>query len=110
MQLLRSFLALTLALLLTGCGQPLPPDKSNYAGEWNGEAFRIRIASNGRVNYSRAKNGSTTKVDGPIQKFEGNDFYVGIAFITTKFTVSKPPTQVDGKWTMTIDGVEVTRR
>lgn len=110
MKLLRSFLALALALFLVGCGQPLPPDKTNYAGDWRGEAMQIIVTQDGRVQYSRAKNGTTTKVQGPIQKFEGNDFVVGFAFVTTKFVVSKPPAQENGVWKMTVDGVELTRR
>jgi len=110
MKTLRSLLLVGLALFLAACGQPLPSDKSNYAGDWRSDIMQIIITQDGRVQYARSKGTGTTKVQGPIQKFEGNDFTVGFAFVTTKFVVSKPPTQEGGVWKMTVDGVELTRR
>jgi hypothetical protein len=71
--------------------------------------MRLVITPGGRVVYKRQKEGGNVEVDAPIKQFEGDNFLVGVGPITTTFVVSKPPQQVDGKWKMTVDGVELTR-
>lgn len=106
----RVLLLLALAVLLAACGQPLPSDRMNYAGEWRSEEMYLLITREGRVNYVRRKGGSgSTKVQGPLRAFEGNDFIVGLPLVNTRFVVAKPPTEADGKWTMTVDGVVLVR-
>ncbi len=103
------WLVLGLAALVAGCGKPVPPDKAAYVGEWKSSSMAILITQEGRVVYKRVKGSSTTSVDGPIQKFEGNNFVVGIPYLTTTFEVSKPPFEQDGRWKMVVDGVELTK-
>ena len=110
MRLRWSTLVIVLACLLGGCGNPLPPDKLNYAGEWQSPEMAINITREGRVNYVRRKSSGSTRVSGPVRAFEGNDFVVGLPLINTRFSVSKPPTQENGKWVMVVDGVELTKR
>ena len=106
----RFFLPLTaVALLITGCAKPLPPEKLNYAGDWHATGMDLTITKEGRVSYKRLKGGGNVSVDGPIKEFKGNDFSVGIGPLTTTFAVSQTPHEVDGKWKMTVDGVELTR-
>jgi len=69
----------------------------------------VLITQDGSVAYKRIKGGATTSVDGPLQRFEGDNFVVGVWFMTTTFAVSKPPFQEANKWKMVVDGVELTR-
>jgi hypothetical protein len=48
-------------------------------------------------------------VAGPIFKWEGNDFYVGIPIVNSHMQVSAPPHDENGEWVMTIEGVRVVR-
>ena len=70
----------------------------------------LLILKDGSVEYKRLKGGMTTSVSGPLKEFRGNDFVVGFAFFTTTFVVSKPPSENNGVWKMTVDGVELIRR
>ncbi len=97
-------------LLLTACSDPLPTHKRNYAGEWESPEMYLLITADGRVAYERKKSGGNVSVEGPITEFIGDDFEVGVLFITTRFEVSQPPAQHDdGRWTMVVDGVTLTR-
>ena len=87
----------------------MPPDKAAYVGEWKSASMALVITQDGRVAYKRVKGSSTTSLDGPIQKFEGNNFVVGIPYLTTTFEVSRPPSEQAGRWTMVVDGVELTK-
>ena len=102
--------AALLAALLTACGQPVPPDKAAYVGQWKSERMTLRISAEGRVDYRRVEGASSTKISAPIQRFDGPHFDVGVGPITTRFTVSSPP-EDDGEGTlrMTVDGVRLTR-
>ncbi len=108
----RRLTALALATaLLVGCkGQPLPPDKLDYAGHWSGSGIELVIGLDGGVAYERASGTGRVQITGPIQGFEGDDFVVGVMTIKTTFDVTVPPTQQQGTWTMTVDGVVLTRR
>ncbi|MGL1932226.1 MAG: hypothetical protein OCC45_10750 [Desulfotalea sp.] len=100
---------LTMTLLLSGCGEPLPEDKNNYEGFWESKEMTLLILRDGSVDYERLKRGATVSVAGPIKEFQGNDFIVGIAFLKTTFVVSKPPYQEGNDWKMIVDGVELTK-
>ena len=97
------------ALLLAACGEPLPKDKLDYAGEWRGPQVYLLITPGGRCEYERRREAGNVSIDAPIQRFEGDNFVVGLGPLTTTFVVSQPPRIVDGKWKMTVDGVELTR-
>ena len=97
------------ALLLAACGGPLPKDKLEYAGEWRGTATRLVITPAGHCEYKRVKGSGSVEINAPIKQFEGDNFVVGVGPFTTTFVVSKPPRLEDGKWKMTVDGLELTR-
>ena len=106
----RSYLyALVLALLLFGCGEPVPPEKAAYVGEWKAPGMYLLLLQDGSVQYKRIKAGVTTSVSGPLQGFEGDNFAVGIGLMKTTFVVSKPPYQDGAVWKMVVDGVELTK-
>jgi hypothetical protein len=96
-------------LLLSACGQPVPADKAAYVGEWRAQGMTLTVMQDGRVLYKRIKGNATTSIDAPLRRFEGDNFVVGIPYISTTFEVSKPPYQEAGTWKMVVDGVELTR-
>ena len=60
MKLVRLAIAAFLFALLAGCGDPLPADKLDYAGEWHGKDMLLIIAQDGSLRYKRVKGGSST--------------------------------------------------
>jgi hypothetical protein len=109
MKLARLALATLLLAFIAGCGEPVPADKKEYVGEWHGKDMLLLITQDGSVRYSRRKSGSTTTINGPIQRYDGPSFWVGIGILSTKFDVSKPPYRDGNLWKMVVDGVELTR-
>jgi hypothetical protein len=104
------FVALLAALLtLSACGQPVPDDKAAYVGDWRGQNMSLELTQDGTVHYQRVKANVTTSINGPLRRFEGDNFVVGIPFISTTFEVSRPPHQQAGAWKMVVDGVELIR-
>lgn len=109
---LRQWFAIPLLLLvlaLCGCGKPVPSEKSSYVGEWQHPAMYLLLTQDGSVRYKRIQGGATTSVEGPLKGFQGDNFEVGIGPMSTTFVVTKPPHEVDGKWKMVVDGVELVR-
>lgn len=107
----RALSLLLAALLLAGCAKPLPPERADYAGVWRGGNTTLVITPEGRVAYRVERgNGFRKSIQAPIQRFEGRDFAVGVGPASTTFVVSAgPQQQADGRWTMTVDGVELVR-
>ena len=107
---MRYALCLLVVLFLAACsGQPLPSDRLNYAGQWESDTILLVITPNGEVHYRRQEGNNTVNIDAPIKEFQGDNFIVGIGPFTTTFVVSKPPSLVDGKYRMTVDGRELVR-
>ena len=96
-------------LVLCACAKPVPPEKAAYVGEWQQKNMYLLITLEGQLKYKRVDGGSTTSMDVPIQRFDGNNIEAGIGPMSTVFVVSKPPYQDGGKWKMVVDGVELTR-
>jgi hypothetical protein len=101
--------AVALAALLTACGNPVPPARSAYVGEWRSPKMLLVISSDGFVRYARHDGKVSTRINAPIQHFEGDNFVVGVGFISTTFVVSRPPHRDGAVWKMTVDGVELVR-
>src|SRR5262245_6883902 len=106
MGFLKLTIALLLALVLAGCGKPVPIEKVDYVGEWKEKTMYLLITQDGSVKYERIKGGVTTSVNGPLKGFEGDNFLVGIGPMSTTFAVSRAPYQEKGRWKMVVDGVE----
>jgi hypothetical protein len=100
---------LLLTALLFSCGKPVPPEKRAYVGEWQTKTMYLLITQDGSIRYRRLNAGATPSIDGPLQRFEGDNFAVGIGPLSTVFVVSKPPFQDGEAWKMVVDGVELTR-
>jgi hypothetical protein len=95
--------------ILAACGQAVPDDKAAYVGEWHAPTMTLQLTKDGAVHYKRTQGSTTTSIDAPLRRFEGDNFVVGIPFLSTTFEVSKPPHQEAGTWKMVVDGVELTR-
>jgi hypothetical protein len=46
---------------------------------------------------------------GPVKSFKGDDFVVGVLFITTTFKVQHPPYMEGNEWLMVVNGVELKK-
>jgi hypothetical protein len=73
------------------------------------QTMSLKVTQDGRVLYKHVKGNATTSIDAPLRTFEGDNFIVGIPFVSTTFEVSKPPYREAGTWKMVVDGVELTR-
>lgn len=107
---LRSTLALLLLLALAACTQPVPVDKRDYIGHWQGEGVLLVIRADGQANYDRVKDNRRTSIQGPAHSFTTQGFKIGIGPLSASFRVQSPPGEVDGTWRMTVDGIKLTRR
>ncbi len=99
----------TVIYVFTACSKPVPPEKKNYVGEWRSKEMYLLILDDGSVKYKKLNRGGSTEITGPIKEFQGDNFVVGVAFITTTFEVSKPPYQQNGVWYMVVDGVKLRK-
>lgn len=100
--------------LLSACGQPVTDDKAPYVGEWHAQAMDVEITKDGTVHYKRVRQDTavgetTTTINAPLRRFEGDNFVVGVPLLSTTFEVSTPPHREAGAWKMVVDGVELTR-
>lgn len=107
---LATIAALLATTSLIGCGNPVPPEKASYVGDWRAKDMRLSISAGGRVEYRRVEGRVSTKISAPLQRFEGPHFDVGLGPFSTRFDVSAPPRDDgEGRVTMTVDGVELVR-
>jgi hypothetical protein len=100
--------------MLSACGQAIPDDKATYVGEWHAQAMDVQLTKDGTIHYKRVRNATTgttttTSINAPLRRFDGDNFVVGIPFLSTTFAVSTPPHEEAGTWKMVVDGVELTR-
>lgn len=105
----RYFVLAGLVAALGGCDEAIPKGKAAYVGKWQAKDASLEITQAGKVAFDRVEGGGHRKIEGPIKGFDGNNFDAGTGPITTSFKVSAPPHQADGKWLMTVDGVEYTK-
>ncbi|HLS83097.1 MAG TPA: hypothetical protein VK016_00315 [Arenimonas sp.] len=106
----RFLLACLAVLLLAGCEQPVPEDFRDYVGHWRGEGMLVVISAEGHGHYERIRGRQRTSVEGPVHSFSGEGFRIGIGGLSVSFAVDEPPHRdSDGRWRMSVDGVELTR-
>lgn len=106
---MRHLIFVGLGVLLMGCTKPVPPERAAYVGEWRAESMSVVIGRDGNILFRRVQPGATDTLNAPLQRFEGDNFVVGIWPFHTTFEVSVPPREQDGVWTMTVDGVELRK-
>ncbi len=100
---------LAAGLLACGTPSPLPPDRAEYAGNWEGDGVRLEITLEGRVSYDRRKGAGNEHVAGPIAGWRGDSFVVGVMTQKTTLEVTEAPSEVAGTWTMVVNGDKVYR-
>ncbi|MBN1898501.1 MAG: hypothetical protein JW827_06960 [Spirochaetes bacterium] len=106
----RKFLfIICLTISLFHCGKPVPEDKMDYVGRWQGENMTLVITKDGGVEYERFVEGITKSLRGPLRGFKEDNFVAGVSVIKKEFIVQKPPYQKDGLWRMTVDGVDLIK-
>lgn len=106
-----AILALAAGLAFSNAAQaePVPADKSDYVGTWQGKDMRLALSKDGKIKYKRDQEKKKVDLDIELLGFKGNNFDAGWSFMRSTFVVSKPPHREGGKWKMTVDGVEMTR-
>ncbi|HEU0153326.1 MAG TPA: hypothetical protein VFQ84_08280 [Arenimonas sp.] len=102
-------LLLLACLWLVACAKPVPVDYANYVGHWRGDGTLLVIRANGHADYERVTGQSRLSIEGACHSFTEDGFKIGVGLLSAHFEVSHPPRQVDGRWRMTVDGVELTR-
>ena len=108
----RAWLAalLAVATLLAACAKPLPPENRDLVGWWEAPGMKLVITAEGNVSYERVGPNGNVSIDAPMQQVRKDGFSVGVGPMTTDFRLDKPPHAENGVWTMTVDGVVLTRR
>ena len=66
----------------------------------------ILITQAGEVRYARKEKGVSKTMKGPLQRFDGDNFVVGIGPVSSTFAVGVAPHRDGDVWKMTVDGVE----
>jgi hypothetical protein len=106
---LAAFLVL-FTLLMSACNSiPIPEEKKSYVGTWEGVGYYLTISGDGAVNCRRVEGHSTKTLTGPVTVFKGDDFVVGVLFVTKRFEVQHPPYMEGDDWFMVVDGVELKK-
>ena len=108
-RLIGTLPAIVLTCALSACGQPIPPEKAAYVGDWRGTGMELSIDQDGSVEYTRVQGGGRKSINMPLKEFQGDNFVVGVGLLSTTFLVSPPPHKVGTDWKMTVDGVELTK-
>ncbi|MFY2764257.1 hypothetical protein [Arenimonas sp. MALMAid1274] len=106
---MKRLLMLLVLGLLVACTKPVPTDHRDYIGLWEGPGMRLDIQPDGDSRYEREREGRSTRISGPAHDFTTSGFKIGIGPLSARFKVSRAPAQVEGQWTMTVDGVALVR-
>jgi len=106
---IAAWLSLLLLTLLAGCTKPLPPDYVQYAGHWRGDGVLLVIGKNGHADYEHVREGMRTSIEGPIHSLDDTGFSIGIGPLSARFDVQASPHLSEGRWRMTVDGIELWR-
>lgn len=104
----RAFLLLA-CFWLAACAKPVPVDYADYVGHWRGEGTLLVIRADGHADFERVTGKSRVSIEGSCHSFTQDGFKIGIGLLSASFEVSEPPRLLDGRWRMTVDGVELTR-
>ena len=105
----RRFALLCLLALLAACAEPVPEAYGDYVGHWRGDGVRLVIRADGHADYDRVQDRSHFSLEGNVHGFDGTGFRIGLGPLSAGFRVQRPPHLQDGRWRMTVDGVELTR-
>ena len=113
----RWFLGVSGAAMLLACAGledavtavPVPENKKNFVGKWEGVGVSLTITPDGGLAYEKTGGVGSKSLNAPIQAWGPGWFEAGIGPLKTRFVVNKPPKKKRGTWHMTIDGTELKR-
>ena len=107
---LRAAALAGLVLLLAACERPVPDGFRDYVGHWRGENMLLVISESGHGDYERVNGRERVSIEGPVHGFDEGGFRIGIGPLSAGFDVEVAPHRdEDGRWRMTVDGVELVR-
>ena len=89
---------------------PLPPDKQNYIGEWEGHGVSLTITPAGSVKVHKESGGFSKSFEGLFAGFDGNDLKVSVVISSFTVHIQEPPYLDRGVWLMTVEGAKVLRK
>ena len=87
----------------------LASTKKDYAGDWEGGGVTLHVGDDD-VNYEKKTGSTTTKYEGKLDHFDGDDIVIKILIADATLKVQSPPAETGGEWKMTVEGTEVTRK
>lgn len=98
---------LVLAISLAcGGSAPLTAAQTDWAGSWvAADGTTVQVFLDGGGSFQ----GSNTQIDGGSTTFEGDSMTIGFGPISKEFHVDQAPAEIDGVWTVTLDGIVYTR-
>lgn len=105
----KRFALLGALVLFSACARPLPEDKQAWVGLWSDGEVTLRITAGGRLEYENKSGAVSKSVEAPIQELTDRSITAGVSFLRTSFTVTQPPTERDGSWTLVVDGRELAK-
>lgn len=81
-----------------------------FVGVWKAVGMDLTITEDGTVEYKRIKKGITKSFSGGrVVKITPENIIVKVLVSKTAFIINEPPHEENGKWKMTLDGVELER-
>lgn len=89
--------------------QAVPFDKQAYVGRWFGRGVELEMTPEGTVKYVTRQGPTSKSMLAQLRRFQGDDFEAGVWVLAQDFEVSEPPAYRDGRWTMTVNGVQLQR-
>ncbi len=84
--------------------------QAKFVGTWEGDGMHLRIDEKGGVDYTR-KSGAVNKTltGASVKEFRRDAFDVSLVGIKTTFKIDEEPKEVDGVWSVTVDGAKLTK-
>ena len=97
------------ALVLAACvtKTPLPTDQQVYAGRWvaaDGTFVHVYLDGGGDLKASG------TEVTGGATKIADGKLEIGMGPVKKAYTITKPPSEEGGAWSMQLDGMTFTKQ
>ncbi len=82
--------------------------RSDYVGSWSGGGMTLDVQPSGHVDYERKETHESEALHGSLS-FDGPDMVIDVLVTKKKLHVDKPPHKTATGWSMTVDGVELSR-
>lgn len=101
-----------IGLLLVSCAKktPLTDAQKVYAGTWSSGQSYLAISQDGSINYKIVDGNSSTEVQGAGLTIINSTMKVSFLGTERDWKIESAPAQVNGVWTMTVDGITYTKK